>query len=189
MYQDIAWQVSLLGVGLIAAAFLLVGLRSGDPAEFGPVKQRLYAVRTYWFLALVAVGTWMSVETLADLPYAATHNEAERPADITVGVTGHQWYWDMERTEVPAGALVAFEVRAADVNHGFAVYNADHEVVAQTQAMPGYTNVVRHTFRAPGTYTVRCLEYCGLAHHEMNQTITVTAPAASGEAADDTPTG
>ena len=174
MYQDIAWQVSLFGVALIAAVFLLVGLRAGNPAEFGPVKKRLYAIRPYWFLALVAVGTWLSVVTLADLPYDATHHTAERPADITVGVTGHQWYWEMERTEIPAGKLVAFEVRAADVNHGFAVYNAANEVVAQTQAMPGYTNVVRHTFREPGSYTVMCLEYCGLAHHNMTQKITVT---------------
>ena len=175
MYQDIAWQVSLYGVGLIAVVFLLVGLRAGNPEEFGQVKKRLYGIRPYWFVALVAVGTWLSVETLADLPYDATHNEAEQPADITVGVTGHQWRWEMDRTQVPAGKLVAFEVRSADVNHGFAVYNADNEMVAQTQAMPGYTNVVRHTFREPGTYRVMCLEYCGLAHHNMTKTITVTA--------------
>jgi cytochrome c oxidase subunit 2 len=186
MYQEIAWQVSLFGVGLIAAVFLLVGLRAGNPAEFGPVKKRLYAIRPYWFLALVTVGTWLSVETLADLPYDATHHNAERPADITVGVTGHQWYWEMERTEIPAGKLVAFEVRAADVNHGFAVYNAANEVVAQTQAMPGYTNVVRHTFREPGSYTVMCLEYCGLAHHNMTKQITVT-PAQTASADDPAP--
>jgi cytochrome c oxidase subunit 2 len=174
MYQDTAWLISLFGVGLIAAVYLLVWLRSGDPAEFGPVKRQLYGWRSYWLAALVVAGTWLSVETLADLPYDATHGEAERPADITVGVTGHQWYWEMDRTEVPAGELVAFEVRSADVNHGFAIYNAANEVVAQTQAMPGYTNVVRHTFREPGTYRVMCLEYCGLAHHNMTQKITVT---------------
>ena len=179
MYQDTAWQVSLLGIGLIAAVYLWVGLRSGDPAEFGPVKKRLYAIRPYWFAALVVVGTWLSVATLADLPYDATHNEASKPADITVGVTGHQWYWDMERTELPAGELVAFEVRSADVNHGFAIYNADNDVVTQTQAMPGYTNVVRHTFDEPGTYKVMCLEYCGMAHHNMTTEITVTAPDTS----------
>ena len=174
MYQKAAWQVSLIGIGLIAAVYVLVYLSSGNPEEFGTVKKRMYAIRPYWFLALVTLGTWMSIDTLADLPYAATHGKAEQPADITVGVTGHQWYWDMDRTEIPAGKLVAFRVTSADVNHGFAIYNADHQVVAQTQAMPGYTNVVRHTFRRPGTYTVRCLEYCGLAHHNMTKKITVT---------------
>ncbi len=178
MHQDIAWQVSLFGVGLIAVLFLLVGLRAGDPGELGPVKKRLYAIRPFWFAALLIVGTWLSVETLAGLPYSATHDRADGPADITVDVTGHQWYWEMDRTQIPAGEQVAFKVRAADVNHGFAIYNADHEVVTQTQAMPGYSNVVRHTFREPGTYQVMCLEYCGLAHHNMTRKITVT-PAES----------
>lgn len=175
MHQDIAWQVTLYGVALIAAVFLLVYLRSGDPAEFGPVKARLYRIRTVWFVGLVIVGTWLSVETLGNLPYAATHGRAEGPAAVTVEVTGHQWYWDMSRTEVPAGKRVAFRVTSADVNHGFAIYNADQEVVAQTQAMPDYTNVLRHTFREPGTYKVMCLEYCGLAHHNMTRTLRVTA--------------
>ena len=175
MHQEIAWQVSVLGVGLIAAVYLLVWLRSGEPAEFGPIKKRLYSIRGYWFALLVGVSVWLSVETLADLPYDATHNRAASEADITVDVTGHQWYWEMARTEFPAGKRIAFRVHSADVNHGFAIYNADDEVVAQTQAMPEYTNVVRHTFAEPGTYRIMCLEYCGLAHHNMTKKINVTA--------------
>lgn len=175
MHQEIAWQVSLLGVGLIAVVFLLVYVRSGNPAEFGPIKRRLYTIRVYWFAALVAVGTWLSAETLANLPYNPTHNEAAGPAEIQVKVTGHQWYWRMDRTSFPAGAQVEFRVTSADVNHGFAIFGPDNRVVAQTQAMPGYTNAVRHTFRRAGTYRVMCLEYCGLAHHRMTQEITVTA--------------
>jgi cytochrome c oxidase subunit 2 len=45
--------------------------------------------------------------------------------------------------------------------------------VAQTQSMPGYTNVLRHTFDEPGTYKILCLEYCGLGHHEMSAEINV----------------
>jgi cytochrome c oxidase subunit 2 len=41
--------------------------------------------------------------------------------------------------------------------------------------MPGYTNVIRYTFTTPGTYRVRCLEYCGLGHHTMVTQFTVTA--------------
>lgn len=175
MHQEIAWQVSLLGVGLLAAVYLLVWLRSGEPAEFGPVKKRLYRIRGYWFGALVVAGVWLSVETLADLPYSATHDRAATAAAITTDVTGHQWYWEMERTEFPAGKEIAFRVRSADVNHGFAIYNADDQVVTQTQAMPGYTNIVRHTFDEPGTYRIMCLEYCGLAHHNMTKEIIVTS--------------
>jgi len=45
--------------------------------------------------------------------------------------------------------------------------------VAQTQAMPGYTNVLRHTFKDPGNYKILCLEYCGLVHHGMMSELTV----------------
>jgi hypothetical protein len=48
-------------------------------------------------------------------------------------------------------------------------------IVAQTQAMPGYTNVLRYTFTEPGVYRVLCLEYCEIAHHRMKAQITVTA--------------
>jgi cytochrome c oxidase subunit 2 len=60
------------------------------------------------------------------------------------------------------------------VNHGFALYDPEFRVVAETQAMPGYTNVLRYTFREPGTYQVLCLEYCGVAHHAMMAQIKVT---------------
>jgi cytochrome c oxidase subunit 2 len=171
--QETAWQITLAGVGLIAAVYLFVWLRSGDWEDFGAVKRRLYRIRPVWFLVLVLAGGWASAATLDDLPYAATHGNADRPAEIRVRVTGHQWYWQIERTTLPADTPVAFEVRAADVNHSFAVYDDDGQVVAQTQAMPGYTNVLRHTFEEPGTYRVRCLEYCGLAHHNMASRLTV----------------
>jgi cytochrome c oxidase subunit II len=48
-------------------------------------------------------------------------------------------------------------------------------IVAQVQAMPGYTNVLRYTFNEPGVFRVLCLEYCGAAHHEMNADINVAA--------------
>ena len=68
-----------------------------------------------------------------------------------------------------------FHVTSKDVNHGFALYDPDMRIVAQTQAMPGYTNVLRYTFNEPGVYRVLCLEYCGVAHHEMTAEIKVAA--------------
>jgi len=175
MQQEIAWQVSLLGILLIGAVFVFVAIRSGDPAEYGPVQKRFYRIRAVWFWGLVIAGTWLSVVTLSNLPYAATHGRADSRPAVAVNVTGHQWYWDMSRTTLPVGRTVEFRVTSADVNHGFAIYNSDEQVVAQTQAMPGYTNKLRHTFRKPGTYTVMCLEYCGLAHANMTKKIRVTA--------------
>jgi cytochrome c oxidase subunit 2 len=92
-----------------------------------------------------------------------------------IRAAGHQWRWELSKTEVVAGKPVEFHVTGADVNHGFGIYDPQLRLVAQTQAMPGYTNVLRHTFAQPGTYRILCLEYCGLAHHAMMSELTVLA--------------
>ena len=67
-----------------------------------------------------------------------------------------------------------FRVSSADINHGFALYDPEMRLVAQTQAMPGYTNTLNYTFDRAGTYKVLCLEYCGIAHHNMVSEIKVS---------------
>ena len=68
---------------------------------------------------------------------------------------------------IRAGIPVQFEVTSGDVNHGVGIYDADDHLLTQTQAMPGVTNRLVHTFAQPGRYRILCLEYCGLAHHGM----------------------
>jgi cytochrome c oxidase subunit 2 len=46
-------------------------------------------------------------------------------------------------------------------------------MLAQVQAMPGYTNSVHYTFDKPGKYKILCMEYCGVAHHSMIANLTV----------------
>ena len=53
------------------------------------------------------------------------------------------------------------------MNHGLGIYDPDLQLVVQVQAMPRYTNTVVHTFDRPGTYQILCMEFCGIAHHEM----------------------
>jgi cytochrome c oxidase subunit 2 len=84
--------------------------------------------------------------------------------------------WDKEYSPavtVQANSLVEFRVTTLDANHGFSLYAPDGHLVAQTQAMPGYVNRLRVTFPEPGTYTVLCLEFCGMAHHRMRGVVEV----------------
>jgi hypothetical protein len=75
------------------------------------------------------------------------------------------WDRDFSPTVTVAGGMpVEFRVTTLDVNHGFSLYAPDGHLVAQTQAMPGYMNRLRITFDQPGTYTVLCLEFCGMSH-------------------------
>lgn len=174
MIQENVWLLTLFGMGFVALAFGWVALRASSTGDGARVKAVFYGVRPWWFALLVLIIFVALAATLGRLPYADTHGRADAPAELVVEVTGHQWYWALSQTEFPAGQEIAFHVTAADVNHSFALYDEQDRLLVQTQAMPGYTNVVRHTFDRPGTYRLLCLEYCGLAHHAMMTDLTVT---------------
>ena len=124
---------------------------------------------TFWSLVLLFVP--IIGYSLTKTPYAS----GSASPVVVVEATGHQWAWKLAHDTVPAGQPVEIRVTTADVNHGFGLYDANNRLVTQTQAMPGYTNVIRHVFTTPGTYRVLCLEYCGLGHHTMFSQIVVTA--------------
>lgn len=110
---------------------------------------------------------------MRSLPYV--HAEANAATQI-IAVTGHQFYWELDKETVVAGQPVEFRVTSTDVNHGFGIYDADYRLLVQVQAMPGYINRLRYTFETPGTYRLLCLEFCGAAHHGMVSEIEVKAP-------------
>jgi cytochrome c oxidase subunit II len=68
---------------------------------------------------------------------------------------------------LPFGTPIVLDVSAKDVNHGFGIYDPDGRIVAQVQAMPGYTNALPLRLSRRGQYVVRCLEFCGVAHAFM----------------------
>jgi len=112
--------------------------------------------------------------TLRWLPYRESRIASLGAPHALVTVTGMQWSWTLSRRQLPVGVPIEFAVGSRDVNHDFALYDAHGRLLAQVQGMPGYTNHLVYVFPAVGEYTVRCLEYCGLGHHTMSATITVT---------------
>jgi cytochrome c oxidase subunit 2 len=173
MLQSFAWYGSLAGIAAVAAVFASVALsasRAADPAriqaEVAWLRRRLAWLLGAAFVPLTAISLWAA--PLRNDPRSA---DGERVVDVI----GHQWFWEISALRLPADATVAFHVTSADVNHGFAIYDEDMQVLAQTQAMPGYVNVLRVRFPKPGSYRVLCLEYCGLVHHGMAASLEVVA--------------
>lgn len=178
-----AGWVTLIGSVLIVLITLFV-MRANSPEKpTQGVMAVLYRIRFRYFLILLGLLVLALVVTLPMAPYPAP--AAEKP-DARVTVTGYMWYWDLrtgpdttlERTpaggfRIPSGTLVEFQVTAADVNHGFGLYDAAGRLRAQTQAMPGYTNRLRYRFDESGTYRILCMEFCGTAHHAMTSEIVV----------------
>jgi cytochrome c oxidase subunit 2 len=175
----------LIAALAIAAVFVVVARSTSDPATLD--YARANRVRGVFFLSLSVILAIFLVLTLPRLPYPV---EAASPAQV-VNVVGKQYAfsltdgpgpqslddWEAEFSsvaEVVQGSLVEFRVRTLDVNHGFAIYTPDGEILTQTQAMPGYVNRLRVRFDRAGIYRVLCLEFCGMSHHAMNGAIEVT---------------
>jgi cytochrome c oxidase subunit 2 len=168
--QQIAWLLSLALMILVASGFTFVALRSGRRADdYAPIQIRAYGLRTRLFWALVLVLVPAMIYNLVDLPYGTSlaRANASGAPPVVIEARGFQWRWELSRNHVPIGQPVEFRVTSEDINHGFAIYDPEMHLVAQTQAMPGYTNKLNYTFSKTGTYKVLCLEYCGIAHHNM----------------------
>jgi cytochrome c oxidase subunit 2 len=172
----------------VASALIIIAVfgavaRSGGRG--GADYARTNRFRLIFFASLSVILLTFLAATLRRLPYVA---EASAPHQI-VHAVGKQYAWSLTDgtgpsldnwdrefspgVTVPVGAAVEFRVTTLDVNHGFSVYSPDGRLVAQTQAMPGYMNRLRVTFDRPGTYTVLCLEFCGMSHHRMRGVVEV----------------
>lgn len=163
--QDAVWLVTLAAIAVLTLAFLYVISQAGRQAEAAEVQARSYALRRWVLAALVVLGLGVTGATLIPFPVPPQH--APIAGALGIKAVGHQWAWELDPGPIPVGEPVEFQVTSADVNHGFGIYNAAGRLLAQTQAMPGVTNRLVHTFTEPGKYRILCLEYCGLAHHGM----------------------
>ena len=174
--QNVAWTIWLVGAAIIALGVVFVIVQAGKPADDEETRKATHTshVLQGWafvvlFVAFV-VGSWATLRNFPIPPQSGTLD-----AQQVVDVIGRQWTWQIKPDTVKAGSAVEFRVTSDDVNHDFALYAPDGRIVTQTQAMPGYTNKLLYTFDVPGTYTVQCLEYCGLMHAEMTQQLQVVA--------------
>jgi cytochrome c oxidase subunit 2 len=155
---------------LVAGGFAFVAINSGRRVDdYKSIQTPGYRLRTRLFWVLVLVLGPAMIYSLLELPYSASHARAGASGapPLVIEAKGYQWRWELSQSDVPTGKTVEFLVSSADINHGFAIYDPEMRIVAQTQAMPGYTNKLRYTFSKPGTYKILCLEYCGVAHHNM----------------------
>jgi cytochrome c oxidase subunit 2 len=128
---------------------------------------------------LVALGV-MSQNLWAKLRQPSNFPE---PA-LTVHVMAEQWLWhfkydapdgqiDVQNDfHIPAGKNVRFELNSQDVIHGF--YLPDLRI--NQDAVPGVTSTVWVQVDKPGTFELRCTQFCGTNHYQMKGQLTVDSP-------------
>lgn len=170
--QELAWNITVICVLALLLVFLFVAFKSTSSSEYKGIQNKAQRIRSWFFWGLVVVLTPVVGYSLTQLPYPDFVSGKENAKVVTV--IGYQWYWNISDPTAVVNEPVAYHVQSADVNHGFALYDPNLRIVAQTQAMPGYTNILYHTFSEAGTYKVLCLEYCGLLHHGMMSEIQVS---------------
>lgn len=167
-----------VGFAILAAAWtaiwawVLVSAR--HPVPQAQVETKTAMLRRRLFYVASALVFIIFAASVPWFPYSFIRSQVLGRPQITVDVLAQQWAWTFSRDKVPAGVPIEFDVTAGDVNHGFGLYDPQGHMLAQTQAMPGYTNHLIFIFREPGIYDVRCLELCGTPHFLMSSQITVT---------------
>ena len=151
--------ISLSLMSFVSLFFISAVLASGTQKVISSAEEKRKKI--IWAMFLVGI-----VVTFASL-WRYPHSVSTGSEVQAINVTGAQWYWEIDKEEVELNKPVVFNVHTSDVNHGMGVLNSDGKLLFQTQAMPGYVNKVEHTFKEEGEYKVICLEFCGVAHHDM----------------------
>jgi cytochrome c oxidase subunit II len=165
----VAYLVTVVLGSLLALALARSATRSAH-VDHDKLARRENA----WLVVVVLLLLGLLLSTIWLTPYGK--NPAAAAGGRVVNVTAAQFAWTLQPSRVPAGEPLEFRIRAADVNHGFGLYDPDDKLVFQVQAVPGALQKEYATLSKPGVYRIICLEFCGVGHHLMLNRLVVTAP-------------
>ncbi len=164
----------LIALGVVwTLGWAIIIARSGRSVPLQQLERSENRIRAGLLCGLAGIAIVLFILSLPRLPFAGSRRAELGPPQVTITATAVQWGWIISRDSLTVGVPIEFDVTSRDVNHDFAIYDPGGRLLTQVQAMPGYTNRLVYRFRAPGTYTVRCLEYCGLGHHMMTAQLIV----------------
>lgn len=190
--QTLALIIFLIWSAITIAIFVFVARSGSSPGEL-PLKA-YKRNRVIFLLGLLTAAVLLLYVTLPIYPYP---DEGVVP-DRVIYASAKQFAFKLSDQPISredamndevfltikpiqAGELIEFRISAADVTHGFCIFNPQGAVQTQTQAMPGYVNRLRYRFPHEGIFPVLCFEFCGIGHFTMKTQLEVVAPA-GGEA-------
>jgi cytochrome c oxidase subunit 2 len=203
--------IFVIVIAVATAGFFIVMATTRMKKKQTFASKRRYESEMFWTIGVAAVLIWLWVNSYPWMPpiaFSAANDAINNNNIQVVNITAGQWFWLMSKdghhvkpenspqVTLQAGMPVKFIAHSIDVNHGFGIFHQsfDSSILLQMQVIPGMDNVFYYTFKEPGMYMLRCLEYCGYAHPYMtsqievvpevnNSTITTTTAAAQGEIA------
>jgi cytochrome c oxidase subunit 2 len=112
---------------------------------------------------------------------------ASSPPELTVLVTGEQWWWRVQYLDadgrpdfataneirLPVGGVVEVRLHSADVLHSFWVPS----LAGKLDAIPGRENRLLLVAEQAGTWRGQCAEFCGGPHAQMALYVVAAPPA------------
>ena len=155
----------------IIACIIAIGVWKSTRGERKFIDPEKAAHREKGWLAIVVA---FLVTTLLLTIFLVPYGESAGPDAQKVEVIGRQFAFQITPATVKVGQQVEFTLTSADTTHGFGVEYPTGGVAFQAQIVPEHTQRVVWTFKEPGKYPVVCLEYCGVGHHIMTDSIEVT---------------
>ena len=166
-------------VWLLVAAALFRVLRQASPTGGRPDEDTPAQFRRKTIVISALVGATVVILTIFTMvSFYATRGITWHDANtITVKITGHQWWWEIEyqnedpqqifhtanEIHIPVGRPVTLDLEAGDVIHSFWVPN----LMGKQDLIPGRKNYLTIQADKPGLYRGQCAEFCGLEHAHM----------------------
>jgi cytochrome c oxidase subunit 2 len=156
---------------MIALAYALWRKRRSDEVHYeGGIAQWVGVSIAATVIILFAYFT-------ADLVTGRSLNAISRKPGVTIELTGHQWWWQVEYVDtvperrvvtaneihIPVGVPVRLITNSADVIHSFWV----PELHGKRDLIPGDKSEFFLRADTAGVYRGQCAEYCGLQHAMM----------------------
>jgi cytochrome c oxidase subunit II len=171
-----AWVITIVYaaftiVGVTVALIVFRSTRVGFRVRVAG-RESLERREGYWGIAVVTLLVVVLGGTIWQVPYWSDNSDEPTPQRISI--VGRQFAWSVDPPRIRAGVRTKVALRAADVNHGIGVYDPDDTLIKQVNVLPDVTQEFVITFEKRGTYTLRCLEFCGVDHHLMENTLEVT---------------
>lgn len=160
---------------LVIFLFVVFRRASATPGGAEVSDSSISRAKIVWLGGVAVLFLAINIGSIRYIPAISTARAVAATQDIRdVSVTAQSWSYELSERNFEAGETVRFTANSVDTVHGFAVYHPDGRVIFTMMLIPGVTpSSLVHTFGDPGVYKVRCLEYCGMAHHEMNDEIVV----------------
>jgi cytochrome c oxidase subunit 2 len=177
LWSLMLWTSAVVFAVVLAAVFvgLVRGIGNRTNNDSSLPSERLLSGSVGVAIALTVV-VLIGLLTASVLT-ARTVGSPLASAAITIEITGHQWWWEIQYDDavpsrrvitanelhIPINRPIVFKVTSRDVIHSFWVPNLQ----GKRDLIPGYTTALWLQADREGVFRGQCAEFCGMQHAHM----------------------